>query len=133
MTIKWFDIESADAIQMHDYQLKMIEKFSAAFNAGEMAIISSGRRTGKSWYYQQWQREQREQMKRIKYTVDAEAIVDDEQWYTIRVAEGLKDISAWLRSQDKTLAVEHKSPLTWCDSMFDIHEKIYIMMELKFK
>lgn len=127
---KIYDIESGDPYPLQDYQLKMLDNFNAGFKAGEMSIISSGRRTGKSWYYELFQREQ---MKRIKYSVDAEAIVDGEQWYTVRVAEGLKDISAWLRSQDKNLVVDHKSPMVWCDSMFDVHEKIYMMMELKFK
>jgi hypothetical protein len=130
MTKKYFDIESDDPYPLQDWQLKMLEKFSAGFQAGEMSIISSGRRAGKSWYYELFQREQ---MQRVKYRVEAEDIVDGEQWYTVRVAEGLKDISAWLRSLDKNLAVEHKSPIMRCDSMFDIHEKIYMMMELKFK
>ena len=131
MTKKYFDIESGDPYPLQDYQLKMLEKFSAGFQAGEMSIISSGRRSGKSLYYDHFKRQQ---MQRVKYTVEAEAIVDGEQWYTVRIAEGLKDISAWLRSLDKNLAVEHKQPImVWCDSMFDVHEKIYMMMELKFK
>lgn len=102
---------------------------SGGFKNGELMVMM-GRQSGKSLYYDYFKREQ---MQRVKFSVDAEAIVDGEQWYTVRIAEGLKDISAWLRSLDKNLAVEHKSPMVWCDSMFDIHEKIYIMLELKYK
>lgn len=127
-----FDIEVSEPVVLKDWELKMFDRLSNGFKAGEMAIISTPRQTGKS-IFNDWYR-QYLRNNNMKYSIEAQAQVDGEEWYTIRVVEGQKDISAWLRSLDNSLAVEHKQPImAWCDSMFDVHEKIYIMMELKFK
>lgn len=96
------------------------------FKAGELAIITAGRRSGKSTLYEQILAERM----KIKFEKVDEAIVDDEQWYTISTQQ--LDIAAWLRTQPKKVCVEQSTE--WATySYFDIHEKLYTMMELKFQ
>jgi len=64
---------------------------------------------------------------RIK--IHDQSIVDGETWYTVGC---YNDTSEWLRSQDRALWHEHVEQL-WAGyhNIFDVHEKIYTMLALK--
>ena len=59
-----------------------------------------------------------------------ESVVDGATWYTVGCYD---DTSQWLRSQDRELWHEHVEQL-WAgyNNIFDIHEKLYTMLALKF-
>jgi hypothetical protein len=94
---------------------------SGGFKAGEMLIMQA-RRTGKSSYYYPTP-------KNFQFEKVDEAIVDGEQWYSVRTRRG-SDAGKWLREQD--CAVEASTGWTF-DSYFDVPEKIYSMLILKFQ
>lgn len=58
-----------------------------------------------------------------------ESVVDGATWYTVGC---YNDTSQWLRSQDRELWHEHIEQL-WAGyhNIFDIHEKLYTMLALK--
>jgi len=97
---------------------------SGGFKPGEV-IVMMARQTGKSTFIKQLIEE--EAKKTIFATVSSE-LVDGEKWYTVRTSSPI--ISKWIRSQDKTLQVETTANYP---SYFDVHEKLYVMLELKFK
>lgn len=94
---------------------------SGGFKAGEMLIMMA-RRTGKSSYYYPT-------LKNFQFEKVDEAIVDGEKWYTVRTRRD-SDIGHWLRGQD--CAVEISTGWAF-DSYFDVPEKTYMMMVLKFQ
>lgn len=97
---------------------------SGGFKYGEL-IIMMGRRTGKSTLMQQLVAEEANQ---TKFAIVDSELVDGEKWYTIRTSSPI--VSTWLRSQDHKLRVETTVNYP---NYFDIHEKLYVMLELKFK
>lgn len=99
----WYDIESG------------------GFKKGELFVMASTP-SGKSLYYESF-------MRNVSgYQTVYQAEVDGEMWYTVRT--GNPAISEWLRTQESTLMVETTNGYP---EYFDVHEKIYIMMELKYK
>jgi len=56
-------------------------------------------------------------------------LVDGERWYDVGVRD--TEVSAWIRCNDKELWVETTIPYPSCGS-FDMHEKLYMMLELRF-
>ena len=66
---------------------------------------------------------------RALFSVVDEAIVDGEKWYTVSTLN--RSVASWLRSQSSDVCVETSTK--WAvSSYFDIHEKLYTMLELKF-
>lgn len=65
---------------------------------------------------------------KTKFQKVAQSEVDGEMWYTVRSSDLV--VSSWLRSQERTLRVETTANYP---NYFDIHEKLYVMMELKYK
>ena len=63
---------------------------------------------------------------RLSFLRIADAIVDDEQWYSVIVSG---PVAAWLREQDKTLVSEVVG-ITLATT-FDVHETIYSTLVLK--
>jgi hypothetical protein len=57
-----------------------------------------------------------------------EAVVDGEQWYSVRTRRG-SEAGKWLREQE--CAVETSTGWSF-DSYFDVPEKIYMMLVLRF-
>lgn len=96
---------------------------AGGFKHGELMVMM-GRQTGKSTLYDTFMRESL----KIKYQTVYQAEVDGEMWYTVRTSN--PTISSWLRSQERTLMVETTANYP---NYFDVHEKLYIMMELKYK
>jgi len=103
--------------------MDLLNKLSGGFKHGEMMVISAGRQIGKSMYYQYVQ-------ELLPYSVKASAIVDNAKWYTVNCN---KEVAAWLRTQPGKLCYEHIDP-NWMlhKNMFDMHEKIYTMLQLKY-
>jgi hypothetical protein len=96
------------------------------FKHGEMMVISAGRQTGKSTLNQYMQAMQ----ERIPYKELASAMVDDAKWFTVQCN---KEVAAWLRTHPEKMCYEHIDQ-NWMihKNIFDIHEKIYTMLQLKY-
>lgn len=63
------------------------------------------------------------------FSVVDEAIVDSEKWYTVGTLN--RDVAGWLRAHSPEVCVERSTD--WgVTSYFDIHEKLYTMLGLKF-
>jgi hypothetical protein len=104
--------------------MEILKNVTGGIHPGEMMIFSSGRRTGKS-YYNQMLMDQTQSYKDITH-----ATVDDYEWYTVKCN---KETAAWVRQQNKDMWYEHiDSNWTIYKNMFDMHEKIYTMMLLKY-
>jgi len=121
------------AHELKSYQQVFLDKISGGFKYGEMAIVASGRQTGKSsinQYIQQWHDMQEQLQPKCKIITQAE--VDGETWYTIACH---KEVSMWIRDN----GVENDSWYEHIDAqwnlhknMFDISEEFYMMVVLKF-
>lgn len=97
---------------------------SGGFKPGEVMVMM-GRQTGKSMIYSQ--------MFDLVFSPDkfkkvSHSDVDGEMWYTVRTSD--PEVSKWIRSQDKNLQVETTANYP---NYFDVNEKLYVMLELKFK
>ncbi len=92
---------------------------SGGFKPGEFMIMQA-RRNGKSSYYYPM---------KLQFEKVDEAIVDGEQWYSVRTRRG-SEAGNWLRKQD--CAVENSTGWAF-DSYFDVPEKIYTLLILKFQ
>lgn len=112
---------------IHPWQQQFLDRLGG-FEAGEMMIISSGRQTGKSYWNKLIQEYQ--SLMAAPYTQLRHATVDGETWYTV---SGQKPVCEWIRTQDKTHWHEHIDN-SWNISYntFDIHEKLYMMLGMKF-
>lgn len=98
------------------------------FKPGEMMIISAGRNTGKSQmsqYLNQW-----ESIFMPPFRKTTSAVVDGETWHTVRCDT---QVGKWIRTQDPKFWHEHIDQ-NWMvyKNTFDIHEKIYTMLGVKF-
>lgn len=90
---------------------------------GEILLFASARQTGKSMLNLCVS-----MMTPVtKFEINAKAEVDGATWYTVSCT---KDISEWLRTQPKELRYEALAH-GWVLSQFDIHEKLYTMLALK--
>lgn len=94
---------------------------SGGFKKGEFMIMMA-RQTGKSSYYFPLP-------KNVQFKKVEEAIVDGEKWYCVRTPRG-SEAGNWLRKQN--CAVENGNSWEF-DSYFDVPEKIYIMLVLRFQ
>lgn len=91
----------------------------------EMNIIMGGRRIGKSTMAQMWNELQQPSF--IKIT---EAIVDDSNWFTVKCNV---EVAKWVRGQPIGMWYEHiDKNWTFHKNTFDMHEKIYTMLQLKY-
>lgn len=109
------------------FQQALWDKLSqGGFKQGQMTLYSAGRQTGKSNFYQYMQAMQ----ELVPYKELASSMVDDAKWFTVQCN---KEVAAWLRSQPEKMCYEHIDP-NWMlhKNMFDMHEKIYTMLQLKY-
>lgn len=97
---------------------------AGGFKNSELMVIMA-RQTGKSTFLKQLIEEE---AKKTKFLKVCGAVVDGETWYTIRTSSPI--ICTWIRNQDKNLQKETTSNYP---NYFDVHEKLYVMLELKFK
>jgi hypothetical protein len=90
--------------------------------------FNAGRRMGKSMlkqlYYGNFSVQQSS-----KFMILDQATVDGDQWYTVSCT---KEVSAWITTQPKDMFQEHIND-TWHFALgkFDMHEKLYTMLALK--
>ena len=66
----------------------------------------------------------------LKFEIVVSAMVDDEQWHTVRCAT---EISSWVRTMDEKEWHEHIDQRGYMHgNVFDMSERIYLMLALKF-
>jgi hypothetical protein len=101
---------------------------TSGIKAGEMLMIGMGRQTGKSTLNQMFKMISDPPIKVLN-----KAIVDGEQWYTISC---LRDTSIWIREnyadqEDKTWFqnIDEKWQINF--NVFDVHEKLYTLLVLR--
>ena len=111
---------------IYPYQKTLIDHLQAGgFKRGEISIIMSGRRAGKSMLNQMYG----SMTTPAKFTILDQAPVDGATWYTVSCAN---EVSTWLREQSKELQHSHiDNNRYFFVTKFDIHEKLYSMMALK--
>ena len=63
------------------------------------------------------------------FVIVDQALVDDEQWYTIITQS--QTSAQWIRTHDDTLQYEHLGR-HGIGYIFDIHQHLYLMLKLKF-
>ena len=109
---------------LKSWQMEILKNVTGGIRPGEMMIFSGGRGSGKS-YYNSMLFEQTQ-----SYVNSTHATVDNYIWYTVKCN---KETAAWVRTQDKNMWHEHFDP-NWVPykNMFDMHERIYTMLQLKF-
>ena len=119
------DLETMATDGLHSWQKDLIN-YSIGFKTGEMAIISAGRQSGKS-YYNQFMQNYLTELYSPAYEQIGEGVVDGDLWLTVKCNN---ETAAWVRGQNKKYVYEHStsSPL----AMFDVHEKLYTMLKIKF-
>ena len=92
----------------------------------EMKIIMGGRNIGRSVMAQMWN----EQLAKPAFSVVSRATVDNDTWVTVKCTE---EVSKWIREQAVGMWYEHINQ-NWIvhKNIFDIHEKIHTMLQLKY-
>ena len=110
------------------YDIESIDPLSG-FKSGELVVsYAAGRRMGKSMlkqlYYDNFSAQQSS-----KFMILDQAQVDGETWYTVTC---IKEVSAWIRNQPKELQYSHIDK-AWTEyaNKFDIHEKLYTLLALR--
>lgn len=106
------------------YDIEAMLPTTGGFKHGELMLFTAARRTGKSMLNQMYGPIT---IPKHKFEINAKAEVDGATWYTVSCT---KEISEWLRSQPKELRHALTAP-GFHFPQFDIHEKLYTMMALK--
>ena len=108
------------------YQQTLIDKMQAGgFKQGELMLFAAGRQTGKSMLNQVYG----SMMTPAKFTILDQAPVDGATWYTVSCAN---EVSTWLREQSKELQHSHiDNNRYFFVTKFDIHEKLYTLLALR--
>ena len=96
---------------------------TGGFKYGELMVFAAGRQTGKSMLNQWF----RSMTIPATFEINAKAEVDGATWYTVSCT---KEISEWLRTQPKELRSEALAH-GWVLPQFDIHEKLYTLLALR--
>jgi len=111
------------------YQHALYDKLQAGgFKQGELVVFAASRQTGKSMLYKTMLNEMYGSMtKQPIFSVNGKAEVDGATWYTVHCN---RDISTWLRNQPKEWHYEALAH-GWSGCQFDIHEKLYTMLILR--
>lgn len=111
---------------VHEWQRKLLDDLGG-IKKGDMHIIMSGRRIGKSAVAQMWNMVE----SKPAHTVIADAIVDGEKWYTIGCNS---KVAAWVREQPgEGTQWDRLIDARWYiyNSSFDVHEEFYMMLKLR--
>lgn len=109
---------------MHQWQKDLWAGLTGS-DPREMKIIMSGRQVGKYTMAQMWQ-----EIQQPAFTKVTKATVDDAEWFTVKCN---KEVAKWMREQPADMWHEHiDSNWTLYKNMFDVHEKIYTMLQLKY-
>lgn len=111
--------------KLQPYQQRMLDQFNQGSKPGELISYAAVQRTGKSsisHWYDVWRRNS------VSYSVEASAIVDGEQWHTVRINS--LDVLIWLLDQTSEHFEILQSEQT-CVTLVDMHEQLYLMMVLR--
>lgn len=109
------------------YQKILFDKMQAGgFKQGELMLFTAGRQTGKSMLNQMYGSMT---TPNPKFKILEQAMVDGDQWYTVGCT---KEVSEWINTQPKEWRQEHIDD-NWHFSLnrFDIHEKLYTLLALR--
>ena len=92
---------------------------------GQINILMAGRRTGKSTFM--------DIANPPAIRILDQALVDGETWYTVQCKPSL--VSGWVQEQDPNMWHRHINESYWTKhfNVFDMHEKLYTMLMLKWK
>ena len=118
-------------MKMHPWQLDILDKIATGgFKRGEMAVTLSGRQMGKSTWramVEGWDLA----TSKISFQNAGKAEVDGELWYTVKCNN---EIGKWIRSLPKEGNwYEHIDNQFYVyANMFDLHERVYVQLGLKF-
>lgn len=102
---------------LHDYQQKLFQQLSRGFRAGEMAIISAGRQTGKSSMYMKM-------LKNRMYGHSGTTVVDYEYINSALFGDSVKSKYKFSRAKWHEVSLMYKSfdpireRLEWCEQNF---------------
>ena len=116
--------------ELQPWQSKLLTDLqTGGFKPGEMMIISAGRQTGKSHYYQML-RELSNLMEQAFKKIDS-ATVDGEPWYTVKCRP---EVASWIRRQPNNGRWHETIDTNWYmyADTFDICEQLYVELGLKF-
>ncbi len=113
---------------MMPYQKDLISKIGG-FKPGEMVVMTAGRQTGKSMYYQYAQEWNDIFNKKPAFNIVASSLVDGKQWHTVAVASR---VAIWVRTMNKSQWHEHAVRGSSFRTVFDMDEKLYTMLGMKF-
>ena len=105
------------------YDIEAMLPSTGGFKHGELMLFTAGRQTGKSMYYSY----NAQKIRNTKFSITAKAEVDGATWYTVSCTP---EVSAWLRSQPKEWQYEALAH-GWVLPQFDIHEKLYTLLVLR--
>jgi hypothetical protein len=111
---------------LYDYQKQLL----TGFKPGELSIWYGGRQTGKSTIMKIMKNHMYGTMtKPAEFTKHSEAIVDGDTWYNVGCST---QAAAWVRTQSNELWHEHIDEQWYFRlNRFDMHEKLYTMLGLK--
>ena len=113
------------------YQQALYDKIQAGgIKHGELMSFTAGRQTGKSMVIKIMKNRMYGTITTpAKFTILDQAPVDGATWYTVSC---VNEVSTWLREQSKELQHSHvDNNRYFFVTKFDIHEKLYTMMALK--
>lgn len=115
--------------ELHSYQKALHDKMLAGgFRPSELTLFTSGRSTGKSMLNAMYaEMVSRMSIPQPKFEILDKAQVDGDIWYTVACT---REVSSWVREQPKDLQYTHATQ-GWVSNKFDIHEKLYTVMALR--
>lgn len=98
------------------------------FKSSDLMVAYAARRSGKSML-NQWYRSLTMPSFSVKFNITDQALVDGETWYTV---ECVYEVSEWLREQPKEWWAAYPTH-GWVpfNGRYDIHEKLYTMLVLR--
>ena len=111
------------------YDIEAMLPTTGGITQGELMLFAAGRQTGKSMYYSYNALKNRSMTKPAKFTILDQAPVDGDIWYTVSCAT---EVSIWLLEQSKELQHLHIDNNRYLFvTKFDIHEKLYTLLALR--
>ena len=98
---------------------------STGWRKGQITALGAGRQTGKSTFM--------DIVNPPAIRILDSALVDGETWYTVQCKPSY--VSGWLRQQDPNMWHRHINTNKWTKhfNVFDVHEKLYTMLILKWQ
>lgn len=117
-------------MKLHPYQQDLLTKING-WKPGEMQIISAGRRSGKSSMDALIRNMLIMRRESVPYKNAGRAEVDGEMWYTIKCST---EVAEWIRTLPRKDNWYEHIDNNWYayNSMFDLHERVYLQLGLKF-